>query len=112
MGCPVSKIVAKGQGSALMRDPLAAAVIFRTLRKAVSVAFTIKIRGGWDDRTMNAVEIARLAESEGVDAMALGLGSAFWRRPAAVLLAAALIALMAGQALARVSVGLREEVTS
>ncbi|TMQ16536.1 MAG: tRNA-dihydrouridine synthase family protein, partial [Candidatus Rokuibacteriota bacterium] len=54
MGCPVSKIVAKGQGSALMRDPLAAAVIFRTLRKAVSVAFTIKIRGGWDDRTVNA----------------------------------------------------------
>ena len=35
MGCPVPKIVAKGQGSALMRDPLAAAVIFRTLRKAV-----------------------------------------------------------------------------
>ena len=69
MGCPVSKIVAKGQGSALMRDPLAAAVIFRTLRKAVSVAFTIKIRGGWDDRTVNAVEIARLAESEGVDAI-------------------------------------------
>jgi tRNA-dihydrouridine synthase B len=69
MGCPVPKIVAKGQGSALMRDPLAAAVIFRTLRKAVSVPFTIKIRGGWDDRTVNAVEIARLAESEGVDAI-------------------------------------------
>ena len=69
MGCPVPKIVAKGQGSALMRDPLAAAVIFRTLRKAVSVPFTIKIRGGWDDRTINAVEIARLAESEGVNAI-------------------------------------------
>jgi nifR3 family TIM-barrel protein len=69
MGCPVPKIVAKGQGSALMRDPLAAAVIFRTLRKAVGVPFTIKIRGGWDDRTINAVEIARLAESEGVNAV-------------------------------------------
>jgi tRNA-dihydrouridine synthase B len=69
MGCPVPKIVAKGQGSALMRDPLVAAVIFRTLRKAVRVPFTIKIRGGWDDRTVNAVEIARLAESEGVDAI-------------------------------------------
>jgi tRNA-dihydrouridine synthase B len=69
MGCPVPKIVAKGQGSALMRDPLAAAVIFRTVRKAVSVPFTVKIRGGWDDRTVNAVEIARLAESEGVDAI-------------------------------------------
>jgi nifR3 family TIM-barrel protein len=64
MGCPVAKIVAKGQGSALMRDPLGAALIFRTLRKAVSVPFTIKIRGGWDDHTLNAVEIARLAEAE------------------------------------------------
>ena len=69
MGCPVHKIVVKGHGSALMRDPLAAAVIFRTLRKAVRVPFTIKIRGGWDERTLNAVEIARLAESEGVDAI-------------------------------------------
>src|SRR6266850_6752694 len=69
MGCPVAKIVAKGQGAALMRDPLAAAVIFRTLRKAVAGRFTIKIRGGWDDRTLNAVEIARLAEGEGVNAI-------------------------------------------
>jgi nifR3 family TIM-barrel protein len=67
MGCPVAKIVAKGQGAALMRDPLAAAVIFRTLRKAVGVPLTVKIRGGWDERTLNAVEIACLAESEGVD---------------------------------------------
>ena len=67
IGCPVAKVVAKGQGAALMRDPLRAAVIFRTLRKAVAGAFTIKIRGGWDDRTVNAPEIARLAESEGVD---------------------------------------------
>jgi tRNA-dihydrouridine synthase B len=69
MGCPVAKIVAKGQGSALMRDPLGAAMIFRTLRKAVAVPFTIKIRGGWDDRALNAVDIARLAEAEGVDAV-------------------------------------------
>ena len=67
MGCPVAKIVAKGQGAALMRDPLRAAVIFRTLRKAVAGSLTIKIRGGWDDRSVNAPEIARLAESEGVD---------------------------------------------
>jgi len=67
MGCPVAKIVAKGQGAALMRDPLGAAVIFRTMRKAIHVPFTIKIRGGWDDRHLNAVEIARIAESEGID---------------------------------------------
>jgi nifR3 family TIM-barrel protein len=69
MGCPVAKIVAKGQGAALMRDPLRAAVIVRTVRKAIRVPFTVKIRGGWDDRTVNAVEIARLAASEGVDAL-------------------------------------------
>jgi nifR3 family TIM-barrel protein len=67
MGCPVAKIVAKGQGAALMRDPLAAALLFRTLRKAVEAPLTIKIRGGWDERTLNAVEIARVAEAEGVD---------------------------------------------
>jgi tRNA-dihydrouridine synthase B len=67
MGCPVAKIVAKGQGAALMRDPLRAGVIFRTLRKAVGGMLSIKIRGGWDEHTVNAPEIARLAESEGVD---------------------------------------------
>jgi nifR3 family TIM-barrel protein len=69
MGCPVAKIVAKGQGAALMRDPWRAAVAFRAMRKAVGVPLTIKIRGGWDDRSVNAVEIARLAEDEGVNAI-------------------------------------------
>ncbi|PYN53735.1 MAG: tRNA dihydrouridine synthase DusB, partial [Candidatus Rokuibacteriota bacterium] len=69
MGCPVAKIVSKGQGAALMRDPLGAVVVFRTMRKAIAVRFTIKIRGGWDERTVNAVEIARIAEGEGVDAI-------------------------------------------
>ncbi len=69
MGCPVAKIVAKGEGSALMRDPLTAAVVLRTVRKAIGVPFTIKIRGGWDDRSVNAVEIARIAEGEGVAAI-------------------------------------------
>src|SRR5437764_11997546 len=49
MGCPVAKIVAKGQGAALMRDPWRAAVVFRAMRKAVTVPLTVKIRGGWDD---------------------------------------------------------------
>lgn len=69
MGCPVAKVVAKGQGAALMRDPLATALILRAMRKALKVPLTVKIRGGWDDRTVNAVEIARVAESEGVDAI-------------------------------------------
>jgi nifR3 family TIM-barrel protein len=69
MGCPVAKIVAKGQGAALMRDPWRAAVVFRAMRKALMVPLTIKIRGGWDDQTLNAVEIARMAEDEGVNAI-------------------------------------------
>jgi nifR3 family TIM-barrel protein len=69
MGCPVPKIVTKGHGAALMRDPLAATVIFRTVRKAVRGPFTIKIRGGWDDHHLNAVEIARIGEDEGIDAI-------------------------------------------
>src|SRR5215510_8479852 len=52
-----------------MRGPVGAAVILRTMRKAISVRFTVKIRGGWDERSVNAVEIARVAESEGVDAI-------------------------------------------
>jgi tRNA-dihydrouridine synthase B len=69
MGCPTPKIVAKGQGAALMRDPLAAAVVLRTMRKAIRVPITIKIRSGWDERTVNAVEIARIADEEGVEAI-------------------------------------------
>ena len=69
MGCPVHKIVAKGHGSALMRDPLSTALLLRALRKAVQGPLSVKIRGGWDDHTVNAVDIARMAESEGVDAI-------------------------------------------
>lgn len=69
MGCPVPKVVAKGHGAALMREPWRAAVIFRTVRKAIRVPFTIKIRSGWDERTLTALEIARIAEAEGVDAI-------------------------------------------
>jgi nifR3 family TIM-barrel protein len=54
-----------------MRDELKAAEIFRAIRKAISIPFTIKIRGGWDDHTINAPEIARIAEAEGVDAIAV-----------------------------------------
>lgn len=67
MGCPVAKIVAKGQGAALMRDPVLCAVIVRAVRKVVQVPVTVKIRGGWDDRHVNAVEIARIAEAEGAE---------------------------------------------
>ena len=69
MGCPMPKITGKGKGAALMRDIAATALILRALRKAVSVPLTVKIRGGWDDEHLNAVEVAQMAESEGVDAI-------------------------------------------
>ena len=69
MGCPVRKITGKGKGAALMRDVPVAARILRAMRRAVRIPLTIKIRGGWDDTHLNAIEIARMAEAEGVDAI-------------------------------------------
>src|SRR5712692_8108787 len=69
MGCPMPKITGKGKGAALMRDVAGTALILRALRKALSVPLTVKIRGGWDDEHLNAVEVAQMAESEGVDAI-------------------------------------------
>ena len=65
MGCPVKKVVNGEAGSALMRDlPLAAALIAATV-KAVDVPVTVKMRMGWDDSSLNAPELARIAEDLG-----------------------------------------------
>jgi nifR3 family TIM-barrel protein len=69
MGCPMPKITRQGKGAALMRDVAATARLLRDLRRAVRVPLTIKIRGGWDDAHLNAVEVARMAVDEGVDAI-------------------------------------------
>jgi tRNA-dihydrouridine synthase B len=69
MGCPVPRITGKGKGAALMRDIPATARILRAMRAAIRIPLTIKIRGGWDDTHLNAVEVARMAEAEGVDAI-------------------------------------------
>jgi tRNA-dihydrouridine synthase B len=69
MGCPMPKITGKGKGAALMRDVPATARLLRAMRQSITVPFTIKIRGGWDDEHLNAMEVARMAESEGVDAI-------------------------------------------
>lgn len=71
MGCPVPKITKTGAGSALMRDEVYAGQVFRAIRKAIQIPFTIKIRGGWDDHTVNAPRIAQIAEAEGVDSVAV-----------------------------------------
>ncbi|HEX9418743.1 MAG TPA: tRNA dihydrouridine synthase DusB [Methylomirabilota bacterium] len=69
MGCPMPKITAKGKGAALMRDVTGTALVLRALRKTLGVPLTVKIRGGWDDEHLNAVEVAQMAEAEGVDAI-------------------------------------------
>jgi len=70
MGCPVPKIVNRGKGAALMRDVRSTAAILTALRAALpSTPLTIKIRGGWDESESNAVEVARMAQDVGVDAI-------------------------------------------
>lgn len=69
MGCPMPKITRQGKGAALMRDIPAAARLLTALRRAVTVPLTVKIRGGWDDQHLNAVEVARMAVDVGVEAI-------------------------------------------
>lgn len=71
MGCPVPKIVKNGEGSALMRDPKLVEEILETMVKAVKKPVTVKIRKGFDETSVNAVEIAKIAEGCGVAAVAV-----------------------------------------
>jgi tRNA-dihydrouridine synthase B len=71
MGCPTPKIVKNGEGSALMRRPELAYSIMASVVDAVGVPVTVKIRKGWDDDSVNAVEMARLAGRAGVAAIAV-----------------------------------------
>ncbi len=69
MGCPTGKIVRNGEGCALMRDlPLAGRIIAAVV-KAAAVPVTVKLRKGWDNGSVNAVELARIAEAEGAAAV-------------------------------------------
>ncbi len=69
MGCPAPKVAGNGGGSALMRDPKLAGEIMRAVVQAVPVPVTVKIRKGWDDSHVNAVEIAKIAEDAGISAI-------------------------------------------
>lgn len=66
MGCPTPKIVRNGEGAALMRDPQRAAAIVRAVVGRVQVPVTVKMRKGWDESSVNAVELARVLEAAGV----------------------------------------------
>ncbi|MGN0372114.1 MAG: tRNA dihydrouridine synthase DusB [Enterocloster sp.] len=71
MGCPVPKIVNNGEGSALMKNPKLAEQILTAMVKAVKKPVTVKFRKGFHDKSVNAVEFARMAESCGVAAVAV-----------------------------------------
>lgn len=71
MGCPVPKIVNNGEGSALMKNPRLAGEIIEKTVKAVKKPVTVKIRKGFDDDHVNAVEMAKIAEASGAAAVAV-----------------------------------------
>jgi nifR3 family TIM-barrel protein len=71
MGCPVAKIVGNGEGSALMKNPRLAGEIIEKTVKAIKKPVTVKIRKGFDDDHVNAVEMAKIAEAAGAAAIAV-----------------------------------------
>jgi nifR3 family TIM-barrel protein len=70
-GCPAPKVVKHGGGSGLLRDYTRLEEILKEIKKAITIPLTIKIRAGYYDHTINAVETARLAEACGVEHIAL-----------------------------------------
>ncbi len=71
MGCPAQKITKNGEGSALMRKPELVARIVKAVSGATQKPVTVKIRKGWDDSTINALQIAQIAEENGACAIAV-----------------------------------------
>ena len=71
MGCPVPKIAKHNAGCSLMREPEHAARSWRRWRKAVTIPVTVKMRAGWNEREVNAPELARMVEDAGAAAVAV-----------------------------------------
>lgn len=71
MGCPVPKIVNNGDGSALMKNPLLAGEIIEKTARAIQKSVTVKIRKGFDEEHINAVEMAHIAQESGAAAIAV-----------------------------------------
>lgn len=71
MGCPVGKVVKSGDGSALMRTPVLAEEIIRSVVKSAGCPVTVKFRKGWDNGSVNAVDFARMCEDSGAAAVAV-----------------------------------------
>jgi tRNA-dihydrouridine synthase B len=71
MGCPVPKIAKHNAGCSLMREPAHAAGVVRAMAKAVRIPVTVKMRAGWNEREINAPELARRVEDAGAAAVAV-----------------------------------------
>jgi len=71
MGCPTPKIVNNGDGSALMKNPELAGDIVKAVSSASKIPVTVKIRMGWDEDSINAVEVAKALEENGASAIAI-----------------------------------------
>jgi nifR3 family TIM-barrel protein len=71
VGCPAAKVVRKGAGSALMREPTRLQGILKRVRDALHIPLGIKIRSGWDEGNLNCLEIVRMAEDCGIDVVAI-----------------------------------------
>ena len=71
LGCPVSKVVRSGAGSALLRDPRKVGRMVAAVRRATSLPLTVKIRSGWDAASVNYLEVGRIAADAGADAVTL-----------------------------------------
>lgn len=69
MGCPAPKISSNGSGSALMKNPRLCGEIVKAVTAVTDIPVTVKIRKGWDDDSVNAVEVAKICESEGAAAI-------------------------------------------
>lgn len=69
MGCPAPKIAGNGGGAALMKNPALAGEIIKAVCGAVDIPVTVKIRKGWDDTLVNAVEVAKIAQESGAAAL-------------------------------------------
>jgi nifR3 family TIM-barrel protein len=71
LGCPAKKVVGSNGGSGLLRDLPRIGEIFRAVRRAVTIPFTVKFRLGWNDNEIVCLELARMAEAEGLNAVAV-----------------------------------------
>ncbi|MGD0800343.1 MAG: tRNA-dihydrouridine synthase [Terracidiphilus sp.] len=71
LGCPAKRVVGSNGGSGLLRDLPRIGEIFRAVRKAVTIPFTVKFRLGWNDADIVCLELARMAEAEGLNGLAL-----------------------------------------